>query len=149
MTTIAADKRSIAWDSLVMFGNREKLVCPGNKVIVRDGVVYGFAGDHIDEDDLIDFVLNHKERHPPKGEFEMFIIKRGGETFYSCDGTPTPLPVALPFAIGSGSQFARGAMLAGASALEATKIAAECDAGTGGDIKTLHFSRIWRKKRRK
>lgn len=44
--------------------------------------------------------------------------------------------VDVPWAIGSGANFALGAMRAGANALEAVKIAAQCDPYTGGKIRT-------------
>lgn len=42
-----------------------------------------------------------------------------------------------PYAIGSGEEYAMGAMLAGCSALEAVKIAAKLDVYTGGPVRTL------------
>lgn len=40
------------------------------------------------------------------------------------------------YAIGSGSEFARGAMSMGADAVTAVKVAAKLDTGTGGKIRT-------------
>ncbi len=46
--------------------------------------------------------------------------------------------IAPFFAYGSGSELALGAMLAGATAEEAVRAAAQRDTGTGGEITVLH-----------
>lgn len=45
--------------------------------------------------------------------------------------------VTPPIAIGSGSEYAEGAMLAGATPTEAVRIAAKKEMGTGGKVTTL------------
>lgn len=52
----------------------------------------------------------------------------------------SPIDMAQSYAIGSGSEFAWGAMDCGASAYQAIEIAAKRDAGTGGKIRVYQVS---------
>jgi hypothetical protein len=59
-----------------------------------------------------------------------------------CWGENGPWPVTVPFyTLGSGYQLALGALAAGASAIEAVKIAAEYDTHTGGEVESLTLER--------
>jgi len=67
--------------------------------------------------------------------FEALVI-RGGRA-YAYDGNCEAVATGHPCAIGSGCHFAMGAMLAGASAVEAVKIAMKLDENTGGKVKSI------------
>jgi ATP-dependent protease HslVU (ClpYQ) peptidase subunit len=71
------------------------------------------------------------------GDANFLLITRKG--VYSYENYPRPIKVSLPFAIGSGSQFAMGAMLAGASAIEAVKISAKLDPYTNSKVTILEL----------
>lgn len=53
---------------------------------------------------------------------------------------PAPLKVSGPHAIGSGREYAMGAMMAEKNAAEAVRIASTLDSGTGGPIDIATFS---------
>lgn len=58
-----------------------------------------------------------------------------GKMGFNGDGSLWTYPMTIPFAIGSGSPYAFGAMDAGASAAEAVKVASSRDPFTGGKIR--------------
>lgn len=73
---------------------------------------------------------------PEEKKFSVLIY--AGKKLYEADGICRPLEVESRFyAIGSGSQAALGAMRAGASALQAAKIACEIDSACGLPIQTM------------
>jgi ATP-dependent protease HslVU (ClpYQ) peptidase subunit len=136
MTTIALDKTHIAWDSQVTAGF-ERLGVAVDKVWVAGKTVYAFAGAISMLDAVVDW--HRKGARPGRGRdlldagWELIVIT-AKETRYYSNESLFPMKVEPPFAIGSGSAFARGALLAGAPAYTAVRIAAECDTGTGGEI---------------
>jgi ATP-dependent protease HslVU (ClpYQ) peptidase subunit len=145
MTTIAVTKRHVAWDSRISIGD-EKMDCSPDKVVVHDGVIYAQAGDAIDVELLISYMKDQKSK-PPKGEWELLVIERSTIRWLN-NATPHPIPVRPPIALGSGAQFARGAMLAGATAAGAVEIASQCDSKTGGPIYYFTISEVTKRKRR-
>lgn len=145
MTTIAVTRRHVAWDSQISINDDEKLASPDDKVVAKDGIIYAIAGDVIDVDHLIEYLDDPKSK-PPKGNWEALIIRRGGVSFLN-HSSPYPVTVKAPIALGSGAKFARGAMLAGASAADAVKIAAECDPQTGGPVYYMTISDVTGRKR--
>lgn len=74
------------------------------------------------------------------GAYMMLIGKRRSHLISSDD--MCPIVIREPYAIGSGSDFAMGAMLAGKSAKDAVKIAAKLDCYTGGPIKVLSLDKL-------
>lgn len=65
----------------------------------------------------------------------IFVGRRGGFRVESDAMIPSEFRGA--YSIGSGCDFAMGAMLAGKSAAEAVRIAAKLDIYTGGPVRTL------------
>lgn len=78
---------------------------------------------------------NYPSQHFVDANF-LLVTKKG---VYSYESYPRPIKVSIPFAIGSGSQFAMGAMLAGASSIEAVKIAAKLDPYTNNKVTVLEL----------
>lgn len=88
-------------------------------------------------------------RHTPKDDQQSasaIIIRRaspGRVYFVECDSALAPYPIevdpACGFAIGCGREVARGAMYAGASAIDAVKAAIHLEDGCGGDIHAMRF----------
>lgn len=146
MTTIAVTKRHVAWDTQLTLGDDEKMNCAYDKVVVKDGVVYAAAGDAIDVELLIAYIKDQKLK-VPKGEWELLVIERSSIKWLNNE-SPHPLPVRPPVALGSGAQFARGAMLAGATATGAVEIASQCDSKTGGPIYYYTISEVTKRRRR-
>lgn len=62
----------------------------------------------------------------------------GPKLSYRIDSTSMiPMKFKGPYAIGSGEEFAMGAMLAGSTAADAVRIASKLDVYTGGPVRTL------------
>lgn len=135
MTTIATDGETIAADSLIS--------CMGtllafNKKLHRcsDGRIFGCTGlaTHI-----IQFSNWMLAGCPDDGkpilreEFAALVLNPDGSVDYM-DQELTPVPYAVPAAVGSGGAIALGAMLAGATPAKAILIAAERDRTTGGTV---------------
>lgn len=159
MTTIAFRDGVLAGDSRVTFAGRW-ITGTTTKLARIDGFGFGFCGSiwvgkaifremtkladkgglrqsFIDGeriDRLIDAPKLSDEDH-----FDCLVISPEGELF-SFEENLVPYRMEAPFAaIGSGSPFALGAMGAGASAVDAVKIAGSLDVCTGIGVETLIF----------
>lgn len=146
MTTIALDATHIAWDSQITLGD-EKVAYPAEKVWIVDRSVFAFAGDY----GLLDPVIAWKRAgaraaSAPDGSWQLLVVGRKGAVLYS-DDVKFATPVKTPFAMGSGSAYARGAMLAGAAAYKAVQIACKCDVYSGGEVNVLELAPVWRARR--
>lgn len=79
------------------------------------------------------------ERNPPSplsDDDDFSALELCEEGAFEWDGKLTRTPVLIEFfAIGSGADFAMGAMAMGADAVEAVKVARTLDPNTGGVIK--------------
>lgn len=63
--------------------------------------------------------------------FSMLVVKPNGDAFYACDSSHVSGPLSAPyFAIGSGEQYAQGALAMGACAVDACRVACRLDAWT-------------------
>ena len=85
------------------------------------------------------------DTQPHVGEkgFQALEITPEGEVYYYCDSfSPSGPLMGNWFAIGSGEDYAIGALLMGATAEEAVEVAMQCDAWTGGDVVRLRLSEI-------
>ena len=73
-----------------------------------------------------------------KPDLQALMIRPNGDAFLATDGLYFSGPIEMTaWAIGSGSDFAIGAMAMGASAAEAVQIAAQFDRHSGGRIEPL------------
>jgi hypothetical protein len=142
MTIICTDGDTVASDSLVTFGN-ERGVKDGVKMVVDDGRIYAASGLYC----LPALVRWHKAdadvRNLPVIEgddaWALLVIEPSGMTYYS-KALPYPTPVAPPFALGTGCDFALGAMYAGGSPREAAEIACRLDIKCGGAIQVVNIA---------
>lgn len=142
MTTIALDNAGyIAWDSQIT-AEGARLPYIIDKVWIADGKIYAFAGDVGVMDKIIEW---HRAgavaEGYPKGSWSLLVLRRRGASVYT-DDAPFASKVQAPFAIGSGTAYALGALAAGASAFDAVRIAAKYDTHTGGKVNTLHRTDI-------
>lgn len=113
-----------------------------DKVWTLNKKVYAFAGDYALLDEVIEWHAKGARAKYAKenlqGSWELLVIDAKGAYIYSSD-VPHKALVEAPFAMGSGSYFARGALLAGATAYQAVQIACKCDAFSGGEINALYL----------
>lgn len=137
MTTIAIDRTHIAWDSQITVGS-EKASWDGDKVWIVGNKVYGFAGDFGMLDEIVKWhQKGARIAHAPKeGNWELLVITTKGVSLYSNE-IKYATKIIAPFAFGSGGPYARGALMHGATAYEAVKIACQCDVYSGGEIGVL------------
>lgn len=73
----------------------------------------------------------------PNDGLDALEVHRDGSVYiYHCSMKPAGPLTAPFFAVGSGADYALGALFMGASAAEAIQVAAQCDPWTGGEIHT-------------
>lgn len=71
---------------------------------------------------------------------QAIVIRPDGSFFYFNNQDSFSGPITAEYmAIGSGEEYAKGALKMGASAVDAVRIAIECDPWTGGKIHTLEL----------
>lgn len=133
MTTIAFDGKNIASDSqcggAYLDGGVRKVVKIGKSY-------YGVAGHLESMEQFFQWLRDGGDK--PKIEHDSFEgLEVRGKSVYWWGEALVPCKIRAPTAIGSGTQFAMGAMLAGATAKEAVKIAAKLDSGTGQTIRSV------------
>lgn len=139
MTVVAWDGKTVSADQLCDFhGIRvQKIVkCP-------DGSIVGAAGaGNMCRAALIWFAggCNGPQPWSKPEDVQLLRVYHDRAEFWS-QGKGEPIPVLPPFAIGSGGEYAMGAMLAGASAPEAVKIAIIGDTGCGGGTMSMKPSK--------
>lgn len=138
MTTIATDGKSMAGDGRITEFDR---VCLSNhqKVVrLKDGRIVGFSGNAYNWDEYAAWLNNGGD--PPKVHetFGALVLSPDG-TLCSYDEFGRRFPEAAPYAIGSGSALAIGAMDAGMTAERACEIACARDVWSGGKITVLYL----------
>lgn len=144
MTTIVYRDGILAADSRVSYGST---IMPGTiKKVQRlsNGALYGFSGSVEVGEIMRRRVSRASDEMTPledevdlKGEaFEALIIQPDGGVL--CFENRTWMEFKCPYiAMGSGKDFAYGALALGASAKQAIKVAAGLDPGTGGRVVSL------------
>lgn len=140
MTTIAYRDGVLAADSLVTLGDTK--VHGRYLKIQRIGeYLVGVAGGVADCQAFVDWAKSPEDDPPPKGSYSALVIDGKGRLKEVEGGNPLPKLRGAKFAaIGSGGPFAIAAMYAGASAVDAVKIACKIDTGSGLPVKTLKVS---------
>jgi ATP-dependent protease HslVU (ClpYQ) peptidase subunit len=138
MTTIAFDGKTLAADSQSTTGSTR-----GRAVKIAksaDGFVVAGAGEFAVVKQWIRWVLDGRpaERQPELADEATVIVlePRGRAVMFSGSAVSQPLP-RKQWAIGSGSDFALGAMAMGADARTAVKVACRFDVYSGGRVVVL------------
>lgn len=149
MTTIVYRDGVLAADSRAYAGNRSPIGYKTKiRAVVVDEVPY-LVGVSTPAPGFGEAVLNwfeagHDFRDSPpmpEGGFTLIAIDAAGQGYYANDTFYLSGPLAAPFwAIGSGEEYAIGALTAGESALGAVQVAKRYDQWTDGPINTLSFS---------
>ena len=148
MTTIAWDGKSIAADKLC--GGRYTV----NKIWkLPDGSVIGGAGlyDHIVE--VVAWIAEggNEDKRPklPESQEEgsdLLLVDADGKAYWLTWPYLRKVPITEKYeAIGSGSEFALGAMAMGASAQRAVQIASRFDPNTGRGVTVAHVGKQGKK----
>lgn len=149
MTTIAYAKGVLACDSRIT--SDSQYVGSAIKAIKTDKYLLAACGDlncvqaflRWGKKGFVDNKLREllsQEITKNKGSFTGVSIDTTGTVYEFLDSV-LPAPIKMyknMYAIGSGSEYALGAMAAGCSAREAIKIAAKFDTNTGGKIREVY-----------
>jgi ATP-dependent protease HslVU (ClpYQ) peptidase subunit len=140
VTTIATDGKTMAGD-----GQAEAchtIICTTRAKVARlsDGSLFGSAGRGADNLAMIEWLESGMEdKRPRLKSFSGLRLFADGRLEYWSEDVDVPTPVDVPCAVGSGMDFAIGAMLCGASPEQAVAIASQRDPGTGGKIIVLRL----------
>lgn len=145
MTIICTDGIKIVSDTQA---ENNGSICTGGaeKIIMRNGCIYALAGNL----SLIDPVINwftdgaDPEKRPWKHVDEryqgfVFWAFKDGKLFEIVNSSPFPSECFPPDAIGSGREYALGALDFGASPEEAALIAMQRDTSSGGKLVSLEL----------
>jgi hypothetical protein len=142
MTTIATDGRTIAADGLRRTGWGCKMDMTVEKIHVRYGRIYALAGSYALVTPAIEW--HHKGADPhdlPRCEkddgWSLMVLERDGSIATYNNQAPYPEKQSFPFIMGSGCDYALGAMDHGATPEEAVRIACRRDESTGGEIQVI------------
>jgi ATP-dependent protease HslVU (ClpYQ) peptidase subunit len=135
MTTIACDGKSMAGDgqseaSGSVLTMKQQKVCR-----LKDGSLFGSSGKAADRIAVTRWLNDEGPKPKPKMLAALRLMPDGSLLYMQEALEPTPVDV--PCAVGSGMDFALGAMDAGVASTAAVEIAAKRDPGTGGQITTL------------
>lgn len=145
MTTIAVTKTGMACDlqfthpSGYKFKGSTKVHQVYNPSIYPKPFYVGFSGAAQECQQVVNWLM-HPEDKPPKVRGSEFVVLTADKKMFTFVQPTSWLEINQPYyAIGSGNHYATGAMAAGKSPLEAVKIAAKHDPGTGHGFKEFSF----------
>ena len=141
MTTIAVNKDSLYGDlqytngSYKFKGNGKVFKFKAHPLICESDYIAGFAGSANDLIDVKHFFEDPESKPPRARELYGLVLTMEGK-MYRFDNYKRWFELNEPYsAIGSGRDFAMGAMALGASPKEAIKIASKHDVFTGMGVK--------------
>lgn len=136
MTTIATDGKTIAADGLQTGGGHISSWNVNKLRRVGDDIV-GFCGAFDDAEEYFAWLRKPESAKPVVADsFCAIHLNRSG-VYITSGRYFHKIKVDVPYAIGSGDEYAIGAMLAGASPAVAVRIAAQRDTATGGKIRIM------------
>lgn len=151
MTTIVLDSNlNMACDSR-MAANNHLVGDYADKVFQIGGYTIGVAGRYAECLAFIDMMEDEIERLRVQqttflpipenvvedmDNFSAILVSPDGDVFVF-ESSRFSIPSQTPICIGSGSEYAYGALAMGATAAEAVEVASKYDLYTGGEIKTF------------
>lgn len=135
MTTIIATKNAIYSDTFCNYSTSFRTV----KIVRIGDSIYGGAGDLEEVQFFFEWRRGkEKPEYPDSADFSAIEVNKSGIYLWSTRLCPM-IVKAKSYAIGSGGQFAIGAMEAGADPIQAIKIAAKHDPNTRAPIEALNL----------
>ena len=134
MTTIAFKDGIMAYDTLITAD--DKVFSKKDKAFRINGYVVGCSGFLHDIDKFLEWVRAEMPENKPKVDVDA-IIHDGFKVRIVSKGCVLSKPIDDFCAVGTGSEYAIGAMAMGATAKQAVEIAKKYDRATGGRIKTI------------
>lgn len=145
MTTVAFRDGVIAADTLGIKGVSARRIC--KKLWRMENAVIGFAGNYQDGVNFVEWWRKgHNMSELPKfiqyrgsddaPDFTAIVLTKAGAFEWTEHFQSTPIPDEF-YAVGSGQMAALAAMVMGASADEAVRIASQVDVYTGTQVETM------------
>jgi hypothetical protein len=136
LTTIAWDGRTLAADTLTTCNGAFDGYGP--KIHIERGVMVGGAGSSAIYERFRDWVRTGMVGDCPlqKDVGNMFVIPPVGHAVMWCDDGPFRIATEK-WALGSGENYALGAMEMGATAEQAVRVAMKHDRHSGGEVTVL------------
>jgi ATP-dependent protease HslVU (ClpYQ) peptidase subunit len=108
-----------------------------NSIFESKRVFIGFAGDTGSFGNILNWLYDPTGRVPKLGNVDLVMLNHRHE-IYTAISLTNWLQMSQPFyAIGSGSEYAMGAMEAGKTPQEAIKVASKFDSSTGKGFTVL------------
>lgn len=145
MTTIAWDGKTLAADRQTSYGTTpmpstkiEKIKWKGKEALI------GSAGRCEDCDNVIDWIKtgkNKPEIDDDNRDFSIIVVTKDDGVLYAAQSLYFHKVGHNQWAIGSGGDYALGAMKFGATAAQAIEIASQLDTQTGLGVDTLTFGK--------
>lgn len=133
MTTIATDGKTMAGDGCISAGD-ERLSDTFVKVHrLTDGRVIGVSGCSYSAIEFVQYMQRGTDKPELPDQFCALVLHTDG-TVEMMNHRCVPIQIDVPNAVGSGADYAIGAMLFGATPEQAVQIAAQRDLFTGGKI---------------
>lgn len=143
MTTIVYRDGVMAADSRAYAGNKQPLGFKAKIHRFADGSLFGASSSKVGQCDKLRKMV---EERGIEAAFDKEIAAQGmlvrpnGDVFYFNDQDAWSGPITTDYAaIGSGEEYAMGALKMGADAIKAVEIAIECDVWTDGPIMALRL----------
>lgn len=142
MTTIAYRDGVLAADTLGVYGGNVRETMGAQKIMrAKDGSLLAITGDFAATHTYASCLARGQiPASLPKDSGRVIQIAKSGKVSVHEAGGSYPLGTKV-FAYGSGSDAARGAMLMGASAVEAVRVASKVDIHTGSTVRFLKLKR--------
>lgn len=141
MTVIATDGKTVASDSLITFGY-ERGAAASQKIFVEGGLVFATSGIALGQA-IVRWYLNGADPSatPRVGDENWgLLVMDGSDILHFHAKNPYPIKVGAPFSMGSGGEYALGAMHHGASPEEAAAIAIKLCTTCGGEIQSVDIA---------
>lgn len=137
MTTIAFDGKYVATDSLITSG--DVVYGHTDKIHEVSGGILITAGNCEDWVSAVEWFNNGRDplNKPTLENFISIFVPDDGGTVMEYGSRLIPVFVPVPWSAGTGSDFAKSAMMLGKGAHEAVEFACSLDIYSGGEVKSV------------
>lgn len=138
MTTIAWDGKTLAADRRATWGGTPVVVTKAARIKAPDGLwwLVGTSGHSAQCEAAMRWMAGRAGKPDDLNDCSRIAVSPRGDVWHAT-GVLWSLIGRRAWAIGSGSDYALGAMAAGATAKQAVRIAARLDVSTGNGVQTL------------
>lgn len=107
---------------------------------LSDGSIVGWSGHAQDAAEAVleldEAMAEGRKPQPAKGKYTLLRLRPDGTILHYYERL-VPVELQAPASIGSGGEYAKGAMLSGLDPKAAVKVAMKTDSASGGKVRTL------------